>query len=1402
MSAAQLNTTFNDYGNAGGHWTGGDSTASVPLPDGRTAWLFSDTFLGTVNADGSRPTGTPLVNNTIVVQSGTSLVDTLHGGTSTAPQALVKPSQTDEYFWVADGTVENGALKVLYNRYRRSGTGNLDFEITGTSLATFALPGLTLTGVTDLPLSNTVAWGSAILEDGAYTYVYGSESSDGLRFAKIARVPSGGLGGAWQFWTGFGWSATESSAARVLSGVGTAYGVQKVGNEYVLLTHENNLIFDAQYLTYTAPSPTGPFNTPQYVFTAPEQVPGEPIVSYDARLHPHLAPTGKLLVSYNVNTLDDARTYADASIYRPRFVEVTWPRPTPDPATLPGRPTGLTVDIDSLGVATLSWQPVAGATGYRVYQRDTTAGQTHFARLASTVTGTSAKLDRLMSEHVYEFKVTAVGAAGEGGFSDTVSATPTVSAPPAPTAVTATADDQGSITLSWAPVPTAWNYQVYRRDVTAGETERSFVTRLGGTVTSHTMQWLEPGHVYEFHVVASHGGGDSPASATATATARYAPPPAPTGLTATANPDGSIGVSWTGLDTSVFYWVYQRDVTAGETEFTKLDVPTEATSMTAAFLTHAHRYEFKVAASNRGGEGAASAPASATSAYPKPAPPSGLTATVGDGEVVLNWSASSTPNVWYLVYQRDVTAGESAFTQLPLPITECCTVKAAYLMNGHRYEFKVTTTSQGGESTATNLVQATPQMPLPGQVTGLTATAQSNGTIKLAWTAPGDNLWFDIYQRDVTAGQAFSKLPLPVTTCCTFTADVLTHDHIYEFKVTATNAAGAGPQSAAAQATAHYDPPAAPTNLRGESAGDGTIHLDWDPPAAGSFYYWVYFRDVTAGQATFTKGQFPTNRTEVDLAYLAYGHVYEYKVAASNAGGEGPTSTTVRVTATGGLPAAPTGLTASAGDGEARLSWTASSTSGVTYDVYQRNASAGQSWQKLPLPVSGTSMTASYLANGSTYEFKVTASNWAGASGASNVASARPMPPLPAAPSGLTANPGDGQATLRWTASPSSNVNYMIEMRPVGGVWDQLPIGVSCCSYTVKLLRNGTTYEFRVRAHNISGDSAATGVASARPMPPFPQPASGLTATPGDGQATLKWAASSTAGVSYRIEMRARGGNWQALPFAVPCCSYTVKLLLNGTTYDFRVLATNLTGTAAATNTASARPMPPMPSEPDGIVVDPEHSWAVMDTWVSLSWAPNKTRGVWYSVHLRNVSTGSSWFEVYRRNAPDSTYETLYNLPGGTYEFKIRAFNITGSVESGPLRAEVKKRKPDLYHSFTAATTTSRDAWSSARASQSVWSEYYFDWSADGCSFKLGDHRADYIVIYDNDFFRRPCERHDFGYRNHGWWGTKDYIDWAFAYDMQKKCQADAAFKLQCEHDASIYFAGVQLLGGSAWNGL
>ena len=414
MSAAALNTAFTTYGNAGNHWTGADGTTSIALPDGRVVWFFSDTFLGTVNADFSRPAFTPLVNNSAIVQDGSSLTTTLNGGTADDPKALVTPpGETGDFYWVADGIVEGDSLKVLYQRMRRgAGSGTLDFEFVGTALATFALPSLQLTSVTDLPTGSTIGWGSAVLADGGYTYVYGTSSAPGrMKFAHLARATAGNLGGAWQYWTGSAWSADQAAAGRILSGVGTAYSVEKIGAQYALVTHENNLLFDPQVVAYTASSPTGPFTGPRVLYTAPEVKSGSENIVYDVRLHPELARSGKLLLSYNVNSLKFADQMADVRLYRPRFIEVDWPLPAVP--TSPAAATGLNVSA-SEDHAHLTSSAVTGATAYRVYQRGVTGGQTHFARRPAPATTTSSRVSLLIPGHQYEFKVAAVTGTTEG----------------------------------------------------------------------------------------------------------------------------------------------------------------------------------------------------------------------------------------------------------------------------------------------------------------------------------------------------------------------------------------------------------------------------------------------------------------------------------------------------------------------------------------------------------------------------------------------------------------------------------------------------------------------------------------------------------------------------------------------------------------------------------------------------------------------------------------------------------------------------------------------------------------------------------------------------------------------------------------------------------------------------
>ncbi|HUR00997.1 MAG TPA: hypothetical protein VM347_00500, partial [Nonomuraea sp.] len=119
--------TFNDYAAATPDgWTGGDSTYSMSMPDGRTLWLFSDTFLGPLNSNGTRPTTAKVINNSFVIQEGNKLT-TVHGGTASAPTALLPPPDDTHWYWSGDGFITGDRLQVMFNKYRREGTGPMPF---------------------------------------------------------------------------------------------------------------------------------------------------------------------------------------------------------------------------------------------------------------------------------------------------------------------------------------------------------------------------------------------------------------------------------------------------------------------------------------------------------------------------------------------------------------------------------------------------------------------------------------------------------------------------------------------------------------------------------------------------------------------------------------------------------------------------------------------------------------------------------------------------------------------------------------------------------------------------------------------------------------------------------------------------------------------------------------------------------------------------------------------------------------------------------------------------------------------------------------------------------------------------------------------------------------------------
>jgi len=88
-------------------------------------------------------------------------------------------------------------------------------------------------------------------------------------------------------------------------------------------------------------------------------------------------------------------------------------------------------------------------------------------------------------------------------------------------------------------------------------------------------------------------------------------------------------------------------------------------------------------------------------------------------------------------------------------------------------------------------------------------------------------------------------------------------------------------------------------------------------------------------------------------------------------------------------PAAPTNLTASAGNAQVTLSWTAS-TGASSYNVYRGTTAGGEGATPIQTNVTNLSYPDTAVTNGTTYYYVVTAVNAGGESSKSNEASATP----------------------------------------------------------------------------------------------------------------------------------------------------------------------------------------------------------------------------------------------------------------------------------------------------------------------------------------------------------------------------------------------------------------------------
>ncbi len=427
---------------------------------------------------------------------------------------------------------------------------------------------------------------------------------------------------------------------------------------------------------------------------------------------------------------------------------------------------------------------------------------------------------------------------------------------------------------------------------------------------------------------------------------------------------------------------------------------TGAMACTVAGLTNGTPYTFTVTASNAVGTSGGSSPSAAVVPTSAPGAPTAVTAVASAGAASISWTAPGDTG----------GAAITGYTVLANPGGASCTTTGelsctiAGLTNGTAYTFTVTATNAAGTGSpsagsaavvpapvpaalsAPLVVPSTPVVPatVPGAPLRVGA-ARGHLSAVVSWSAPASG-GSPITGYRVVAAPGGRGCTTTDATRCTVTG--LPNGRAFRFTVTAANAVGSGPASAASLPVTPAPVPGIPTRLQAVR-GNARLTLSWAAPSRNGTAAVTGYRAVASpGGASCTT----TGTLRCTLVGLVNGRSYQVTVVAINRVGASPHSVATPATPAT-VPGVVRRLTATFPAAKRTvLSWTAPATSGglaiLRYDV-RTSADNGRTWTRWTAVGTASTATIMGLVKGRLYLAESRAVSAVGAGRSARVA-ARP----------------------------------------------------------------------------------------------------------------------------------------------------------------------------------------------------------------------------------------------------------------------------------------------------------------------------------------------------------------------------------------------------------------------------
>ena len=362
-------------------------------------------------------------------------------------------------------------------------------------------------------------------------------------------------------------------------------------------------------------------------------------------------------------------------------------------------------------------------------------------------------------------------------------------------------------------------------------------------------------------------------------------PSPPTSVYATANVGGTATVSWTDpSDNGSSITNYTVIPSPACPTCSTLNVPgANATSTSITGLIPGTSYIFTVTATNANGTSDPSAPSASITAPSTPYAPTQVTAVGNVNQsVTVSWTVPASSGSPITGYQVTPSPACSGCAGLVVSGASTSSATITGLTVGASYTFTVSATNALGTGPASLPSNSVIVPTTPGAPTGVFGTSFANSQSVVSWTAPASTGGLPISTYNVTSSPG-NKTCSTSTVSCTVTG--LTDGTSYTFTVTATNALGTGPASAASPAATPSTTPGAPT-IGTATSGNGSATVNFTAPAAnGGAPVTGYTVTSTPGGITASCGSSPCVVTG-----LTNGTSYTFRVVATNGAGSGPSS--------------------------------------------------------------------------------------------------------------------------------------------------------------------------------------------------------------------------------------------------------------------------------------------------------------------------------------------------------------------------------------------------------------------------------------------------------------------------------------------------------------------------------